>query len=105
MNTDPYALLFHGNKSIFKAIDHKAINKHFYMALTTVGISEYRRKELNITFHSWRHTFNSLMRGNIPDSKLRRLTGHRSEEMTEHYTHFSVEDFKDVIEVQKSLLE
>ena len=104
-NADPCALLFHGKNSAFKAIDHKAINKHYYRALAIVGIPESRRLELNITFHSWRHTFNSLMRGNISDSKLRRLTGHRSEEMTEHYTHFNLEDFKDVIEIQKSLLE
>jgi len=45
------------------------------------------------------------MRGKIHDSKLRRLTGHKSLEMTEHYTRFSLEDFKDVIEVQEKYFE
>jgi len=41
------------------------------------------------------------MRGKIHDAKLQRLTGHRTQEMTEHYTHFNIEDFGDVRERQE----
>jgi integrase len=40
-----------------------------------------------ITFHSWRHFLNSIGRGKVPDEKLRLMTGHRTKEMTDHYTH------------------
>jgi integrase len=99
---DPDSLLFFG-KSLYSAMDRKAINKHFYRALERVGVSPEQRKEQNITIHSLRHTFNSLMRNRIPDSKPRKLTGHKSEEMTDHYTHFQIEDFHDVAAIQNEI--
>jgi integrase len=50
----------------------------------------------NVTFHSWRHFFNSYFRTKIPDAKLQQMTGHKTQEMTDHYTHFRIEDFNDV---------
>jgi integrase len=76
-----------------------------YRALHRIGISEEERRERNLSFHSHRHFFNSVMRGKIHDSKLRRLTGHRTEAMTEHYTRFKVEDFSEVLEVQEALFQ
>ena len=73
-------------------------------ALKKIGISPSERKEWNITFHSWRHFFNTLLRGKIHDAKLRALTGHRTLEMTEHYTKFRLEDFTDVVKVQNEFL-
>ncbi len=48
-------------------------------------------KDRHVTFHSWRHFFNSQMRDRIPDHALRQLTGHRSEAMTDRYTHITAE--------------
>jgi len=42
-----------------------------------------------------------MMRGKIPDAKLRVLTGHKTLQMTDHYTQFKLEDFVDVVEVQE----
>ena len=71
------------------------------MAFERIGISPEERKNRNITFHSWRHFFNTYFRGRIHDSKLQNLTGHRTDTMTDHYTHFSIEDFRDVMEIQE----
>jgi len=74
-----------------------------YKALEKIGIGEEERQKRNITFHSWRHFFNSTMRSRVPDSKLKLLTGHRSQEMTERYTHFNVKDYQDVKMIQEQI--
>jgi integrase len=73
----------------------------FYGALGRIGVDEERRRERNIVYHSLRHTFNTVMRGRIPDAKLQSLTGHRTKRMLEHYTHWQLEDYKDVLEAQE----
>lgn len=77
------------------------ILKALYKAFENIGITPEEREERNITFHSWRHFYNTLMRGKVHDAKLRRLTGHKTLEMTEHYTHFNLEDFQDVVAIQE----
>ena len=99
---DEEALIFFG-KDPHSAIDHKAVNKHFHRALSEVGIYEDVRKQKNISFHSWRHTFNSMMRTKIDDYKLRKMTGHKSDAMTDHYTHFSIDDYYDVAKIQNEI--
>ena len=85
----------------YTPIRNETILKVLYQAFEKIGISSKERKGKNITFHSWRHFYNSLLRGKIHDSKLQRLTGHRTEKMTDHYTHFSIDDFKDVLLIQE----
>ena len=48
---------------------------------------EEKRKERNIDFHSLRHFFNSMLRGEIDDNNLRLIVGHQSERMSDNYTH------------------
>jgi integrase len=86
-----------------KPFDHKYINSAFYYALKQIGIDDTKRKEMNITFHSWRHTFASMMRGKISDSELKLLTGHKSDEMIDHYTHYSMDKLKEVVPVQEEV--
>ena len=43
------------------------------------------------------------MRGRIPDAKLQSLTGHKTMRMVENYTHFRIEDFNDVLEIQENI--
>ena len=82
-------------------IRNDTIYDFLYGALKKIGIPEDQRRQRNITFHSWRHFYNTMMRGRIPDPKLRLLTGHKSVEMSDHYTKFRLEDFKDVLQVQE----
>ena len=60
--------------------------------------------EETLLFILWRYLFNSICRARIPDYKLRRLTGHRTAEMTELYTHLDMEDLKDVIKIQEEIV-
>jgi integrase len=85
-------------------IAHDVILKMLYRAFENIGITPEQRKARNITFHGWRHLFNSVCRGRIPDYKLQRLTGHRTIEMTERYTHVNLDDFREVMEIQGELL-
>jgi integrase len=56
-------------------------------------------------FHKWRHFFNTTLRmGNVADSKVRELTGHKSEAMTELYTHFDPREFIEVRRIQEGIL-
>jgi integrase len=85
-------------------VDHRAIVKHLYSAMKNVEIDESARKDRNITFHSWRHFFNTFMRGKVSDAQLRKLTGHRTEAMTHHYDHQILEELKEVREIQNTIL-
>lgn len=85
----------------YTPISAEEIRRILYQAFENIGISREERKERNVNFHSWRYFYNSIMRGKIHDSKLQRLTGHRTEEMTDHYTRFSISDFQDVLAIQE----
>lgn len=86
-----------------KPMDGKVLHKSFIKALKDIGIDENQRKERNITFHSWRHLFNSMMINNrIPYQKVQSLTGHVTMEMTQHYYH--PDDMDDVLDVIENYL-
>jgi integrase len=74
--------------------DRKTITNAFTDGLLRIGISEEVRRRRGLTFHSWRHFYNSMLRGQLPDHALRALTGHRSEAMTERYTTLTEEQRK-----------
>jgi integrase len=74
----------------------------FYRALDGIGINAQQRKERNITFHSHRHFFNSLLvNSKIPLQKVQSITGHVTHDMSQHYYH--LDDMKDVILIQENL--
>jgi integrase len=100
MYSAPENFVFHGVNGK-RPIGNKDIYVKLYSAFKNIGISSKEREERNITFHSWRHLYNSLMRGKIHDSKLQRLTGHQTKEMVEHYTHFNINDYQDVLRIQE----
>jgi integrase len=82
-----------------------AIRDSLYRALTVKGIKKEERKKRNITFHSWRHFLNSqLLSHGINESKTRKITGHSTAAMTEHYSHFLVNDFTDVLQITEGIL-
>lgn len=61
-------------------------------------------KARNITFHSLRHWSNARLRGAVSDEKLRLLTGHSSEAMTDHYDHATARDLADLALAQEDRL-
>lgn len=94
--TYPIEILFYSTPSRRDVpMGKTVILKHLYRAMEKAGIED--RKARRICFHSWRHKLNSLLRSQgIPDSKIRLLTGHKGEAMTDRYTSFLSEDFWDV---------
>lgn len=58
-------------------------------------------KDRNISFHSLRHFANAHLRGAVPDETLRKLTGHRTAEMTNHYDHTTETDLENLREAQE----
>lgn len=79
------------------------ILKQFKAALARMGIEEGERKRRNLIFHSYRHGFNTLVRGKVPDEQLRRVTGHRTLAMSDNYDHAGPEQLKDVAAVQEKI--
>jgi integrase len=83
--------------------------KHMYIglrnALKKIGISDKERIQRGINIHAWRHFCNTEMqKGGLSVQKVQAVTGHKSEKMTEHYTHFDPSDFGDVPKIQETLL-
>jgi integrase len=104
MHTRPHSLLFYG-KDLDSPMSKSYIEKSFYQGLHSIGISEEERKERNITFHSHRHTLNTLLRSSgVSDAKIRAITGHKSAEMTDLYTHFQMGDLKEVLMTQQIVI-
>lgn len=82
----------------------RIILKGLYSALGRIGITSQEREERRLTFHSHRHFLNTLLRtARVPDPLVQRVTGHRTQEMTEHYSHFALEDFGEVVKVQEKV--
>jgi len=55
----------------------------------TVKVHTGKRAIVEIGAHSLRHTFNTLARAaGIPDAMVKKITGHTTDAMTDHYTQF-----------------
>jgi integrase len=88
-----------------KPAEPSRVNDALKSALEKIGITTEERERRNISFHSWRAFANTYMRARgISGEKVRQLTRHASEAMTEHYSAFRLEDFKDVAEAQEALV-
>ena len=69
-------------------IAHATVPAGFYRILRAIGISDKQRAERNLCFHGLRHTFVSLTRAaSVPDFIVQRMAGHKSMDMTNHYSH------------------
>jgi len=81
----------------------RAFIDSLYAALEAIGIDEGQRRVRCITFHSWRHFLNSVARGRVPDEKVRLMTGHKTEQMMDHYTHLLEEDYTAIRKMQEDV--
>jgi integrase len=88
---DPTEFIFsHGDKPI----SHKSVYMQYYSALEKIGINKQIREEKNLTFHSYRHQFNTLLlEAGIHPETVRLFTGH-SAGMTARYSHVQLTNFK-----------
>jgi len=100
--TELSSLVFPGRTGE-KPLDKTIIQRTFSKALETIGLPMDEQRSRWISFHSWRHWFNSSLRGHIPDEVLRLMTGHRTARMTDHYTHIGAENQQAVRMIQETL--
>lgn len=81
-----------GNSFVFygytrdRPLSKTKIEEAFIEAVHGIGISEEERRRRRLSFHAWRHWYNTMTRGKVPDHLLRRITRHKTAEMTERYT-------------------
>ena len=69
-----------------------------------MGIEAVEQTRRGLSFHKWRHCFNTTLRmGNVADAKVRKLTGPKSEAMTELYTHVDPRAFGDVKRIREGI--
>lgn len=103
-NPHKNGLIFWSDSSAESPIAGSYINKYYYAALSAIGITEEKRRERNIDFHSLRHFFNSMLRGEVDDSNLRLVVGHQSERMSDNYTHEVRERILQVGKISSSIV-
>lgn len=61
-------------------------------------------KERGLTTHTLRHFFNSYLLGqNVPKAKVKAVMGHKDEDMTDWYTHWTPDMFPEVYDKQLEL--
>jgi integrase len=102
---DSEALIFANRNDRHIPVDHKTILKKFYNALQVIGISDEVRKELNISFHSWRHFFVSKVRPHVSETLIRSVIGHSNKSVTDQYTHqLDLEDYEPIRKAQEKLV-
>ena len=82
-------------------VSEKLLATSLYGAMEKAGID---RAKDNLSFHSFRHFFNSqLVANGIKGELIRETIGHSNASMTHHYAHITAEDMELIREVQDSL--
>jgi integrase len=102
VNGDGYIFSLTGGE---KPVSRKHIWAGLKKALKKIGISyeEYKARGLNV--HAWRHFCNTEMQmAGMTVKKVQAVTGHKTEEMTDRYTHLDPMELKEVTEIQEALL-
>ena len=83
--------------------------KHLYngcrKAFRNIGMSDTVIEARGLNLHAWRHFCNTEMqKAGLTIQQVQAVTGHKSERMTELYTHFDPLEFGEVPKVQAALL-
>jgi integrase len=97
--------LVYWGKDRHTPMQHAELAHALYAAMNRIGITPEQRRERNVSFHGWRHWFNTTMRARgVPDVKIRAVTGHKTAEMTERYSHLAIEDLGEVRRAQERMI-
>jgi hypothetical protein len=74
----------------------------FHRALRNIGISDDEIAERHLHLHGWRHFLNTeLLKGGLTIPQTQAVTRHKSDRMTEWYSHFDARKLADVMEAQQ----
>ena len=75
------------------------INEYLEIAMASAGVQRE-----GLTFHSFRHFFNSqLVASGVQGELVRAVIGHESEAMTERYLHLQASQMKPIMQVQEAI--
>jgi site-specific recombinase XerD len=100
---DPEDLVFAG-EGRGEPIKKENLETRFYAALEAIGVDEAARRKRVLVWHSLRHTFNSMMKGQIDAAKLMKVIGHRQDSTNFLYTHVLPQDLVEVRQIQENIL-
>jgi integrase len=82
-------------------MNNSTIKYGLYKALDGISIGDEKRKARNITFHSWRHYFNTKLRvSGVPDVVVQSVIGHKNMAMTANYTNSANVPLDSVRDIQ-----
>jgi integrase len=82
-------------------ICHTVLFKGFHEALIKIGIDKKEIKRRGLTLHGWRHFVNTeLQRQGLTIQQVQGVTGHKTDRMTEWYSHLDARQLDAVIEAQ-----
>jgi len=77
----------------------------FLGALEKIGMGKEEIKERGLCFHAWRHFCNTeLQKAGLAIQKVQAVTGHKTDRMSEWYSHFDPMDFAEVPKIQEGWL-
>jgi integrase len=83
-------------------VSRKHIYNEFHRALKKIGISQEEIRRRGLSIHSWRHFLNTeLQMQGLSLEQVQAVTGHKSDRMTEWYSHFDARRLADVMEAQE----
>jgi integrase len=81
------------------------ISRAFKKALKNIGISEEEIKQRGLSIHGWRHFLNTdLQMQGLTIQQVQGVTGHKSDRMTEWYSHIDARYLEDVIKAQEAIV-
>jgi integrase len=88
-----------------ESISRRTMYNGLHRALNRIGINDTEISRRSLHLHAWRHFCNTeLQNDGVAVAKVQAVTGHKSERMTERYTHFNPAEFSEVREAQENLL-
>jgi integrase len=102
MNGDGFLFSLDGGS---EPICRKTLYRDFHQALKQIGLTDDDIANRSLHLHAWRHFCNTeLLKSGVSIPKVQAVTGHKSERMTDRYTHFDPVEFSDVRKAQERLL-
>ena len=84
-------------------ITYFRLRKGLVSALDAIGISKVDQKRRGLGLHAFRHWLNTSLRGKVSDDAIRATIGHLSKEMTQHYTHHTLETLEPVANAMREV--
>jgi integrase len=80
------------------------IRRGFDTALQKIGITKKEIRRRGLSLHCWRHFLNTeLQRQGLTIQQVQGVTGHKSDRMTEWYSHIDATQINDVIKAQEAI--